>query len=137
MDSLNELIPIGIKYEILKKTKEGWKVLRRYRRFRIKYEEMAEGEELRSGKIDCPGCHKKFTLWNLNISHECRAGVEQPEGYVPEARGKYIRRGRPLGSKMSDETKEKMRQAKLGVPKSEEHKNNLRLAHLSRNGKKT
>ena len=36
-----------------------------------------------------------------------------------------------LGKKCSDETKEKMRQKKLGVPKSEEHKRNMSIASIA------
>ena len=44
------------------------------------------------------------------------------------AQAKYCR-----GVPKSPETKEKMRQAKLGKPKSEQHKLNMKLSHQRRN----
>jgi hypothetical protein len=60
------------------------------------------------------GPHSEMALTKLRNSHKKYRGVPK-----------------------SDETREKMRQAKLGVPKTEDHKLNMKLSHQRRRLQRT
>lgn len=77
--------------------------------------------ELNETPVDIPD--EGYTIWSRGT------GPHSPEAYEKVVSG--IRRA-CLGVPKTPEQKEKMRLAKLGVPKSEEHKLNMRKSYQKR-----
>lgn len=55
---------------------------------------------------------------------------EETKRKISETMKNKYRGGPNVGKKFSDETRQKMREAKLGVPKSPAHREAMRKAHL-------
>lgn len=75
-------------------------------------------------EIPCPLIESGYTEWNRGTGPHTELALEN----LRSAQAKYCR-----GVPKSPETKEKMRQAKLGKPKTEQHKLNMKLSHQRRN----
>lgn len=102
-----------------------------------------------SERVITPETRKKMSIAAQNQSDEKKRKIsEKLKGRVSPNKGKKLteeqkakqkelrkdikRTGTNLGKTFSNETKQKMSNAKLGIPKSDEHRANMSIAHLRR-----